>query len=154
MAAADRGVDARLQFGGERLAVIEPHRVDLGIDRLGDHRPGEPRSRSARAAKVAIAAASADSGPGAASAARRIARDFALGDGGDQRGDQIGLGREIAIDRAGGDAGALGDRRDLHRRHAAFGGDRARGVDDRARGGGQPADDVVGAAIGHDKSES
>jgi len=41
--------------------------------------------------------------------------------GGDQFGHQIGLGREIAINRAGGDTGALGDIGDLHRGHAAFG---------------------------------
>ncbi len=27
---------------GERLAVLDAHRLDLGIDRLGDHRPGQP----------------------------------------------------------------------------------------------------------------
>ena len=60
-------------------------------------------------AKVTIAAASADSGPGAASAAAR-ARDLRAPDSaGDQRGDEIGLGGEIAVDRAGRDAGALGD---------------------------------------------
>ena len=117
----------RLEFVGERLPEGEPHRVDFGLDRLGDHRPGELRCRSARAAKVAIAAASADSGPGAASAGLaawpRVSRSAIAAD---QRGDQIGLGREIAIDRAGRDAGALGDRRDLHRGHAALGRNRAR----------------------------
>ena len=99
------------------------------------------RSLSARAAKVAMAAASADSGPGAASAAAFMAVEFAAGDGGHQLGDEIGLGREVAIDRAGGDAGALGDRGDLHRRHAALGGDgrrRRRGSPARARPGGGP----------------
>jgi hypothetical protein len=63
--------------------------------------------------------------------------------------DQLGLRGEIAIERAGRDAGPRGDRRDLHRRHAAFRGERAGGGDDRLPALGQPAGDILGAAIGH-----
>ena len=99
------------------------------------------RSVSARAAKVTMQAASADSGPGAASAAARMAAISRSATRGDQFGDEIGLGREIAIDGAGGDAGALGHRGDLHRAHAALAGDgawRRRGSPPRARPGGGP----------------
>jgi hypothetical protein len=33
--------ETSFEFGDERLAIGEPQRVDFGIDRLGDHRPGE-----------------------------------------------------------------------------------------------------------------
>ena len=42
MTAADRRADAHLDLGDQRLAIALPHRIGLGIDRLGDHRPGEP----------------------------------------------------------------------------------------------------------------
>ena len=41
MGAVDRGTDARLDLGGEFFPVAEPYRLDLGIDRLRDHRPSE-----------------------------------------------------------------------------------------------------------------
>ena len=107
------------------------------------------RVASARAAKVAIEAASADSGPGAASAAWRMAASSRAASTGDQLGDEIGLGREIAVDRAGGDAGALGDGGDLHRRHAVLDGERAGGLEDGLLARGQPADHAFGAAVGH-----
>ena len=98
-------------------------------------------------------AASADNGPGAASAAAAMAVSSRPATAADQFGDEIGLGREVAVDGAGGDAGALGDRGDLHRRHAALGGDfRGRGQD-RLLALGQAADHVLGAAIGHGWSE-
>ena len=99
-----------------------------------------------------MAAASADSGPGAAGG-NLHGIELAAGDCRHQLGDQIGLGWEVAIDRAGGDTGARGDLRDLHRRHAAFGGDGARGIEDRLLALGQPANHVLGAAIGHANSE-
>jgi hypothetical protein len=77
-----------------------------------------------------IAAANADSGPG----------------------DEIGLGGKVAIHRAGSDAGALGDRRDLHRRHAALGRGIARRRENRIVTGGKLARDIVGLPIGHDES--
>jgi hypothetical protein len=48
---------------------------------------------------------------------------------------------------------ARGDRRDLHRRHAALGGGgRERRRHDRGMAGGEAASDVLGAAIGHGES--
>ena len=84
MAAFDGGVDAHFQFGGERLAEIEPHGVDLGSTGSAITAQASRRSLSARAAKVAMAAASADSGPGAAFACRLHGVKLAAGDGGDQ----------------------------------------------------------------------
>ena len=97
-----------------------------------------------------IAADSAESGPGAPAAARRSAPISRSDISVEHRRDQIGLGREVAIDRAGGDAGARGDRRDLHRRHAAFARYLPRGGDDGVMARGQPAGDILRAAIGHD----
>ncbi len=54
-----------------------------------------------------IAADSAESGPGRDVGGAAQCRDLALGDFRQQRRDQIGLAGEIAIDRAGRDAGAL-----------------------------------------------
>ena len=109
------------------------------------------RSASARTPKVATAAASADSGPGAASAAFDSAAISRLRERRDELGHQLGLGGEIAVDGAGRDAGALGHRRDLHRRDAAFRGERTRRRQDRVVPRGKLALDVVGAAIGHSK---
>ena len=75
------------------------------------------------------------------------------GIGGHQLGDEIGFGREIAVDGAGGDAGAPGDGGNLHRCHAAFGGDGRRRRQDSLFALGQPANHVLGAAIGHSTSE-
>ncbi len=96
-----------------------------------------------------IAADSAESGPGATDGGAAQRGDLALGDFAEQGGDEIGLAGEIAIDRARRDAGAPRDRRDLHRRHAAFARRRARRGDDRRMPGGKPARDIFGAAIGH-----
>jgi hypothetical protein len=35
------GGETAFDFGDERLTIREPQRVDVGIDRLGRHRPGE-----------------------------------------------------------------------------------------------------------------
>ena len=73
-----------------------------------------------------------------------VARDL-----GDQFGNQLGLGGEIAIDGAGRDIGADRDRGDLHRGHAALG----RGVPRRRQNGaaprGQPLHDLMGSPIDH-----
>ena len=108
-----------------------------------------PVAQGARAPKVAIAAASADSGPGAASAARRTASISLLGDAFDQRADQFDLAGKIAIDGAGRDARARRDRRDLDRRHAARRRGVPRRIDDGVVAGVEPADHIFGAAIGH-----
>ena len=83
-----------------------------------------------------IAADRPESGPGAPAAARRKAPISLLGDLRQERGDEIGLRREITIDRARRDAGAGRDGGDLHRRHAAFARHLPRRRDDRvmARG--------------------
>jgi hypothetical protein len=80
-------------------------------------------------------------------------RHLALRDGGDHVGDQVGLRREIAVDGAGGDIGALGDGGDLHRLHAALAGQRQCRIQDRLLASGDPTDHVLRAAIGHAWSE-
>ena len=69
MTALDRGRDAALEFGGERLAKIEPHGVDVGVHRLADRGPDEPALLQRARSEGRDALASADSGPGAASPA-------------------------------------------------------------------------------------
>ena len=149
MTAGERRGDARRKFRGQRSAKRQPHRIDIGVHRFGDGREseaavaqraggkchdrcGERRQRTRR-----------DSGGSAQRA------DLAVGDFSEQCGDQIGLAGEIAIDGSGRDAGARGNGRDLHRRHAAFARRRPRRADDRRMPGREPAGDILGAAIGH-----
>jgi hypothetical protein len=66
--------------------------------------------------------------------------DLLLGDDGHQRGDEISLGREIAVDGAGGEAGAFRHRDDLHRAHPAFARQRPRGRDYGLMAGGKTRD--------------
>ena len=151
MTAVDRRADARLDLAGQRLAILLAHRVGLGVDRLGDHRPGElavaqrPRAegrdrRRQRRQRT---------GRGIGGPPHRL--DLALGHAFDQRADQFDLAGEIAIDGAGGDARPRRDRRDLDRRHAARGRRVARRIDDGVVAGVEPADHVFGAAVGHDR---
>jgi hypothetical protein len=67
----------------------------------------------------------------------------------DQRPHEVGLGREIAIDRPGRDAGACRHRSDLDGAEARFGRDRACGRDDAVVAGGEVLQDAFGAAVGH-----
>src|SRR5208282_2327500 len=67
----------------------------------------------------------------------------------EQRRNKIGLGREIAVDRPGRDAGAAGDCRDLHRRHAAFARRLPRRGNDGVAACRQAAGNVLCAAVRH-----
>ena len=100
-------------------------------------------------AKVAIAAASADSGPGAASPGLIDGREFAFRRDADQCRHQFDLGGEISVDRAGGDPGALRNGCDLQGRHAALGRHRPGSRKDRLMAGSLLASSVSGAPIGH-----
>ena len=149
MPAGDRRGDARRKFGGQRFAKGEPRGIELGIDRLGHRRKGQPAVAQRPRGKCHDRGGQRRqrTGRDVGRAAQR--GDFALGNFRKQRRDQIGLAGEIAIDRARRDAGALRHRRDLHRRHAAFARRLPRRGDDRRMPGGEPARDILGAAIGH-----
>ena len=149
MPAFDRYPDTRFQLGGERLAEIEPHGVDPAVDRLAHHRPGQPPFVERTGGEGGDAGRQSRERPGRGIAGGYHDRKLAAGDGGDQFGNQIGLGREVAINGAGGDAGAFCDRSDLHRPHAAIGGNLRGGFEDRLLPLGQAANHVFGAAVGH-----
>ncbi len=68
---------------------------------------------------------------------------------GDQFGNQLGLGGEVAVDGAGRDIGADRNRGDLHRRHAAFGRSVPRRRQDGATPRRQPLYDLMGSPIDH-----
>ena len=110
------------------------------------------RRSDTRAANVTMPAASADNGPGAAAAAMSDRGSFLCGDTLDQGRNEVVLRRKIAIDRAGGDAGACRNRDDLHRIEPVLACDLARGYDDGIAARVQPLDDTFGAAIGHEES--
>ena len=149
MAARDRCPDARLDLGCEVAAILLAHHIGVGVDRLGDHRPGElPVAQRPRAE------GRDRRGHRRQRAGRRIGRlphrrDLALGHAFDERADQFDLAREIAIDGASRDAGPLGDRRDLNCRHAARGRGVARRIDNGVVASVKPAKHIGGAAVGH-----
>ena len=90
--------------------VDEALGVDQRIDRLVDERPGEP-AVAQRAPRVRRDDRLEPRG--AALGARRGAvhrGELALGGDAEHLDEQLGLGREVPVEGAGGDAGALGDR--------------------------------------------
>ncbi len=109
------------------------------------------RCDSTCTATVVTAAASAEDGPGAASAARRIAASSSRDTSAISSEISSAL-EEVAVDGAGRDIGADRDRSDLHRHHAAFG----RSVPGRRQDGAtprrQPLYDLMGSPIDHGAS--
>ena len=149
MSGADRGVDPGGDLAGDLAAAGEPRRRDVDIDRLGQNAPGELALRQHMHGNRGDGGGQRRGRPGrgirrAADRGQFVARDL-----GDQFGNQIGLGGEIAVDGAGGDIGADRDRGDLHRGHAALG----RGVPRRRQNGAaprrEPFYDLMGSPIDH-----
>ena len=95
---------------------------------------GQRRGRSGRGVR------------GAADRGQFVARDV-----GDQFGNQIGFGGEIAIDGAGGDIGAACYRRNLHRGHAAFRGGVPRRRQDGAAARREAFYDLMSPPVDHFK---
>ena len=154
MAAVDRGPDARLQFGGERLAEIEPHGVDVGIDRLGDHRPGQPplveraaRRRSRYRPRAPTAARARRRRPPSwrRVRGRRWRRPVRRRDRSWTGSSDRPCRRRCRRARR---PAAICTAPCRPRRRCA-----RRGVEDRLLALGQAADDILGAAIGHGMSE-
>ena len=144
----------RVEFVDQRLPIHGARDVNLGLDRLGNQREGQPPT-----GKGARRERGDGGGERRKRAGRRLRRafqrrQFARGKLRRQRGDEIGLGREIAIDRTGGDPGADGDRCDLDRGHSAFGRGLAGGRENCGPAGGKPTDDIFGLAVRHDESAS
>ena len=140
-----------LELGGKRASQRQPRPLDIRVDGFRDQAPGEAAlaQRTRREGRDRGGERRKRPRRGLGGGADRA--DLDLGDGRDQRGHELGLGREVAIDRAGRDAGARRDRRDLHRAHAGFRRKRTRGLNDRIVTGGKPPDDILGAAIDHER---
>ena len=131
------------------MAIGGARTVDVGLDRLGDQREGKPppRERVRR-----------EGGDGGRQCRERTGRRLCcIAEGGyltfgerrHERRDEFDLRREIAVNRAGGDTGALRDRRNLNGRHAVGGRDFACRGQDCVVPGGKPADHVFRSAVGH-----
>lgn len=73
MTSPNGSFNPRLDFGGDFTAARNPRFSDIDIDRLGKNARASLRFDTTWTAMVVTAAASAEDGPGAASAARRIA---------------------------------------------------------------------------------
>jgi hypothetical protein len=149
------GGDAGAQDRREVLDVGPAEREALGldgrIDRLREQRPrlaagtqraaGEGLDRRAQGRRRTVAVGGDGRRPG------RV--DLALGDPAEDLGEELGLRGEVAVDGAGGDPGARGDRRDLRLPVAAAGDQLPRGGDDALAGGGTLCLRALGRPVRH-----
>jgi hypothetical protein len=145
----NRVLERGFELAGKRLPIIEPHGVDLALDRLAEHRPGEPPFPQRARRESRNAGRQRGQRPGRGIGGRPHGREIAASDGGHQFGDEIGLRREVAIDCAGGDAGARGHGGNLNRRHAPLRGQCGRRRENRLLALGQMTDHVLGAPVSH-----
>ena len=128
--------DELVEFVDQRLPIRGARGVNLGLDRLGNQRERQPPAGEGARGERGDGRGQRRKRPG-----RRLGRTFQCGElprrkSRHQCSDEIGLGGEIAIDRAGRDPSTGGDRRHLHRGHAAFGRRVAGGGQDRIAAGG------------------
>ena len=149
MAGAHRGVDPGSNLAGDFAATGETRYRDIDIDRFGQNAPGELALRQHMHGNGGDGGGECRGRPrrGIRRAADRrqlVARHL-----GDQFGNQLGLGGEVAVDRAGRDIGADRNRGDLHRHHAALGRSVPRRRQDGATPRGQPLYDLIGSPIDH-----
>ena len=136
------------------MPVSGARTVDLRLDRLGGQGEGKPPPRE-RARR--------EGGDGGRERRERSGRrlccfaesgHLTLGQRRHERRDEFGLGREVAVDRARRDTGALGDRRNLHGRHPVGRRDLAGRRQDCVVTGGKPADHIFRSAVGHANLDS
>ena len=123
--------------------------VDLGLDRLGEQREGKPPPREGVRREGGDRGRQCRERTGRRLCCLAEGGHLTLGERRHERRDELGLGREIAVDRAGGDTGALGDRRNLNGGHAIGRRDLAGRRQDCVVTGGKPADHVFRSAVGH-----
>jgi hypothetical protein len=152
MACAHRGVDSGGNLAGDFAAAGEPRYRDVDIDRFGQNAPGELALRQHMYGNRGDGAGKRRRRPW--SCIRRAADrgQFVARDLGDQLGNQLGLGGEVAVDGAGRDIGADRDGSDLHRRHATLGRSVPRRRQDSATPRRQPLYDLMGSPIDHGAS--
>ena len=142
---ADMGRKFRRQPAPERQAVGRR----IGFGRACQHGEGQPALPQGAGRECHDRGRQRRQRPRRRRGGAADGRDLLLGDDGHQRGDEIVLGREIAVDGAGGDAGAFRHRDDLHRAHPAFARQRPRRGDYGLMAGGKARDHPFRAAIGH-----
>ena len=142
-AAHDALAQYALEAARELRPIVQAHRLDLGIDRLGDQGVGQPASAQRAAGEGADRRFQLLDRRAVGIGDRRHDADLARRDGGHDLGAQLGLRGPIAIDRAGRDAGLGGDGVDLGGRPAAVGHEIAR----RRRGCAPACPPVAGVAF-------
>jgi len=149
MILSDRRTDAHFQFCGDGAAEIQTQCIDIGVDRLGHNRPGQPPVMQGPCGENRNASGNRRKRPGGGITSRVHCDELATCGSGNDFGDEVILGRKIAVNRAGGDVGALCDSGDLHRAHALFADDRLRCAEDRLLTLCEPAGHILGAAVRH-----
>ena len=125
--------------------------LDRGVDRLGQQRPGEA-APGERAAGEGLGAGGDPLGGGGAvrrrgGLAHRV--DLALRGLAEDLGEELGLGGEVAVDRADRDSGPLGDGGDRRVDVAALGDQLKRRGDDALADLGPARLGPLGAPVGH-----
>src|SRR5262249_20527049 len=144
----ERLANELFEFAGERLPIGGARGVDFGFDRFGQQREGEAAPLERARGEGGDRRRQRRQRPGRCLGGALERGHLARAKRRHERGDELGLGGEIAIDRAGGDTGTRGDRRNLNRRHAAFGRGVAGGRQDRIVAGGGLAGNVCRSAGG------
>ena len=110
MSGAHRGIDPGCDLAGDFAAAGEPRRRDVDIDRFGQNAPGELALRQHMHGNGGDGGGQRRGRPGCGIRRAADRRQFVARDLGDQFGNQLGLGGEIAVDGAGRDIGADRDR--------------------------------------------
>jgi hypothetical protein len=153
LAAGDPEAQDRGEVGGVGVAEDEPLGLDGGVDGLGEQRPGLTAGAQ-RAAGEGLDRGLEARGRGVLAVAGLFGGaprgvHLPLRDGPEDLGEQLGLRREVAVDRAGRDPGPRGDRGDLRLPVAAVGDELAGGGDDSLTRRRALALGAGGRAVGH-----
>src|SRR5262245_50506885 len=153
MAGSNRGGDALFHFTDQCTAKPEPQGIDVRVDRLGSQRPGESPLLQCPCCKSGDAGSQGRQRPRCSIGSGPHCSELALRRAGYHFADKIVLRGKIAIHGACGDVSALRHGSNLHRAHAFLAGDRLRRIENCLLTLGEPARNVLRAAVGHETSE-